>query len=289
MINTPGFHTIPMADYVRDPAPQPSISTATVADLLYKTPLHAHHNHPRLGRAHVEHVGADDIGSAVHSTILGGPPVEYVSAVTKRSGKDAGVVFTPEDWRTQDAKDAKAEIMARGAIPMLEFQRRTIEAAALSARELLHTLGLGGDAEQTMLFQHEGVWCRSRADYLIGDFDVDVKTCDSADPSEWVRKCVVQNHYDIQAGLRSIGHKALGKPRKMLWLLVEIEPPFAASLVGVAPSMLALAERKATWAAQAWRKCLLEEKFPGYSRGIFWAEVQSYAEADFAQRTGIVP
>ena len=175
-------------------------------------------------------------------------------------------------------------------IPLLDSQRRGVAVAVESAKLRLASFG-DGIAEQSMLWQTEGSWCRGRADWLTADgrYDIDIKTCDNADPTDWLRTTVQRGGLDIQAGLRSLGHKALGCERKMLWLLVEIEAPYACSIIGLAPSMISLAERKCIHAAQVWSQCLKSEIWPGYSGQIFWADVQSYAESDFAQRTGVAP
>ena len=77
MINTPGYHNLSMSEYLADPCPQPSLSTGVVYDLLQRSPLHAHSGHPRLGGNLGEPTARGDLGSAIHSLVLGGHDVVY--------------------------------------------------------------------------------------------------------------------------------------------------------------------------------------------------------------------
>jgi hypothetical protein len=283
-----GIHdNVPMATYLSDPAPQPSLSTGAVQTLIERSPAHAYHQHPRLGRAGDSPSARGDLGSAIHSLVLGGPPVQYVGEVTKRSGKDKGAVFMAEDWKTADAQEARDAIRAEGGIPMLEIHRGAIEAAAGNARRVLERFG-SGKAEQTMLWQlSNGVWCRGRADFLSddGSYDIDLKTCDNADPHTWAKRTVLAGGLDIQAALRIIGHEVIGgRTRDVLWLLIEIEPPYGACLVGPGPSVLDLARRKVDAAAKMWRRCLDTGEWPSYRTEVHWFDAPGFAEWDFEAR-----
>ncbi len=173
-------------------------------------------------------------------------------------------------------------------MPLLHKQQVSVIKAAEAGRRMLATLGAGA-SERSMFWKTDGVWCRGRADWLddAGKFDVDVKTCDSAEPYAFVRRNVYANCLDVQAGLRSLGHEAItGKPREMVWLLVEIAAPYATSFVGVGPAMLDLATRKVSYAAKIWRKCLDDNAWPGYPSIIHWADPQAFAEMEFEMRSG---
>lgn len=270
-----GYRFIPLSEYIADPCPEPSLSTSTVDTLIRRTPLHAFNEHPRGGNAPGEESERSDIGSAVHSLILGGAPVIYLPSEFTNYRKDA-------------AKEIRDAARAEGAIPLLAGMRDDVEMAAAAARKVLDGFGPGA-TEVTMCWQTDGAWCRGRADWLSndGEYDIDVKTVINADPSDFVRRNVYPNAYDVQAGLRSLGHEAIaGKQRKMMWLIVEISAPFAVSIVGVGPGMLDLAQRKVRYAAKLWRRCLDLNAWPGYPTDIHWAEAETYHELDFAYRTG---
>lgn len=279
-------HGVPMADYLSDPCQEPSLSTSTVALLVNKTPKMAHLYHPRLGGKSNESSNRGDIGSAVHSLVLGGPGVVYCGEVELRSGKRKGEKFSAEDWATSDAKAFRDEARKSGSIPLLETQREVVERAASSAIELLKSLG-EGTPEATMIWQlTNGVWCRGRADWLTEFRDIDLKTCDDADAHEWARRSIRSCNLDIQAGLRNIGHLILGEQRNQFWLLQEITEPYDCSLVGVGGTMLELAVRKVMYAADKWKKCLSDNSFPGYSKYPTWIDSTMYDSVD-AEKRGI--
>lgn len=262
-----------MHDYLADPCPEPALSSDIVYALTYETPMHARHRSPRLGGERGEPSARGDIGSAIHSLCLGGAEVVY-----------ADLEF--ENWAKKAAQEFRRDAREEGKIALLACERMAVETAAHNVRALIANQFGAGTSEVTMAFQLGGCWARGRADFLPTDvaYDVDLKTVDSAAQGEWVRKTVRSGGLDIQAGLRSLGHKALGKPREMLWILQEYKAPYATSIVGMDPSMIALAERKCIAAAATWRKCLDSKVFPGYSSAIHWAPAAAYDEADFEQR-----
>jgi hypothetical protein len=265
---TPGyFSDVSLKDYLSDKlCDEPSMSKGDANTVITRTPLHAHWAHPKLGNHPSEQSARSDLGSAIHAKLLGG----------------ASLAFAPdefEDWRKKAAQEFRDDARAKGLLPLLARQKSEVEIAAGGAAELLHSLGKW-TAEQTLYFKVGETWCRGRTDALTDEYDIDIKSCSDADPATWVRQTVQSQAYDLQAGLRRLGHAALGHPRRMLWLLVEIDAPHACSLVEPSDEMLALAERKIVHAAKIWRQCLDSGKWPGYSRtpvvanptsGMLWA------------------
>lgn len=285
MITTPGFYDIPMAEYLADPCPEPALSSGIVAELFSGTPQRAKMIHPRLTPSALDTSPRADKGSAVHALAHGGYPIKYVERVAKRSGKEAGIEFEPQDWLTQDAKDAAAAIRKEGGIPLLPKDRLGIETAAASVTAALAQLGTGTH-ERTMIFQFEGVWCRARADWLSDgavmkpDLDMeapdgvdgDTKTCDRADAVTWIKTTLPNSNNLEQLALRHLGHIALtGKPRKMIWLLQEYEAPFDSCFVGATDEMIEIGVRRVRHAAKLWRRCLDEQRWPGNPRRVTWA------------------
>src|SRR5215471_6763533 len=103
-----GLHLgIADAVYHADPAPEPSLS-ASIAELLIKrSPKHAFHAHPRLNPKWKPKEPSQEMddGRVLHSMLLGTPsPVIEVDA---------------EDWRTNRAKEAKADARASGKVAVL--------------------------------------------------------------------------------------------------------------------------------------------------------------------------
>lgn len=285
-----GYHSkMPMSVYLSDPCPEPSLSTQTVKALFDRTPMHAHAEHVRFGGADDETDGtrAMDEGSAAHALALGGALVEFVGEVTRKTGKDAGVPFLATDWKTDAAKEAAQAIRDRGGIPLLEKQRGPIEAVANEIKRRIATLG-EGESEVTGIAKINGVWIRTRADWLSFDRrkDAEVKTCDNADAATFVNRCIYPNGYDIQAELRLMVHKEItGDEPEFVWLPVERPHPYASGQ-WITPSddMREMARKKIHRAIELWKRCLDSGKFPGYSETIVWAFPPTWAAFDVEGR-----
>ncbi len=288
-ILAPGYYpdsVITMPQYIADPAPEPSLSTGVVAELYERTPAHAWTHHPRFGKVPSESTSRGEIGSAVHSLAFGGAKIVYVGNVSKRSGPEKGIPFLAEDWETKDAQEARDDIRASGGLPLLERQRRDVESAAENVLKALAKYG-AGKCEQTMLWQHNGVWQRGRVDWMddAGAVDVDLKTVDSADRAAWCRRVLFTNHLDIQCGLRSIGHEVLGgAPRKMKWLLVELTRPWATAWVDATPELLIAARRKIAHASKLWRRSLDANEWPAFGDEALQAACPAHVEWDLEAR-----
>lgn len=278
------FSDVPMGDYIHDKiSPEPSLSTGVVTALIERSPLHAHHLHPRLGKAGNEATTRGEIGSAVHALVLGGAPIQYVSSVVRKSGPEKGQPFEPTDWMTSDAKEQRDAIRAAGGIPLLLNQRTLVETVAGQAKELLERRFGAGRTEQTMLWHKGDVWRRGRSDWLsdCGGFDVDLKTCDNAEQLAWIKSTLFSGGYDIQGALRVDGHEVLGgRTRDIVFLLVELEAPYATSLVALSTNAVESARRDIEHAARKWRRCLDSGVWPGYGDEIVYAEPPPWREWD---------
>ena len=272
-----GIHDgIPMDVYLSDPCAAPALSTGVVKNLLYRTPLHAKHDHPVLGSREDDSTPRSDLGSAAHAMLLGGDPVVYVDA---------------KDWRTKAAQEARKEIRAQGGIPMLEKQREALDAMLAVSKPLLDSLG-PGDTEQTVIAQVNGVWRRSRNDWLSKHriTIVDYKTTTDADQGSWIKTTLGKGGYDIQAGLALQSLEAIcGKhERDWIWLLQEIDAAYACSFVGMGTEMADLASRKIDIAAAKWHECLTSGEWPGYSTDVYWADTTPWAKSDFETRESLM-
>lgn len=297
MISAPGYYDLSMSDYLSDPCPEPSLSSKIVHTLFKSTPQKAMRMHPRLSGQAVDMTPRADIGSAVHAIAHGGAPVRYVEKVALRSGKRAGEVFEPTDWATQDAKDARDAIRAEGGIPLLPKDRLGVETAAGNIRYALALLG-PGKFEGSMCWQRNGVWARGRYDWLSegavvvpelnidapNGVDVDTKTVDNADAESWIKSTLYGNGLDCQVGLRHLGHEALGKPRLMLWLLQEYEPPYDTCFVGASEQVIALAVRKVNHAEKIWRRCLDAKSWPANDKRVRYAAAPPWVEWEMESR-----
>ncbi len=278
---TEGLHfDVPMERYIADPCVNPSISKGIIHSLISKSPAHAKYDHPRLNPDRPpDDSSRADLGSAIHSAILGGADIVYGEEEFK-------------DWRKKAAQQFRTEARENGQIPLLYAQRPEVEMAAKEADVLLKSLpSWDGNmkTEGTMIWKDDENWKRGRFDIWMRDMDtlIDVKTTASADPSNWIRNTLFGTGYDIQAEHYTDGIVAtegLKKRPKFLFLLVEIKPPFCCSLVGLDPAFSDLARRKVKKGTEIWQECMERNYWPGYSQMPHWAELPGWHEADVMSR-----
>lgn len=278
-----GIHPhIPQADYLRDPCPQPSLSSSLARLMVGYSPLHAWTASPRLNPDYLSEDRAEfDLGTAAHALILEGiehHPFQVVNA---------------PDWKSKAARDSRDEIRAAGKTPLLAEQWERVRAMAYAAKMQLDAFdGLprpfsNGQPEETLIWQEEGVWCRARLDWLHADARVadDLKTTSgSANPAVWSRS-LWSSGYDIQAAFYLRGIKAvLGADAEFRFVVLEARPPYALSVVALDPQGLALADRKVSRAIRDWRECLATGHWPGYPTSVCYADVPPWEAAKWEAR-----
>ena len=282
----PGILRIKMAEYIADPAPEPSLSAGIANILVTRSSTHAWHAHPRLNPDYrPENSSIMDAGSVAHSVLLAGDEREIV-------------VIAADDWRTKVAKEQRDLAWSTGAIPVLERKMDAIRRMCEIARAYLAQSEVAGifersEAELTFLWEENGTWFRSRPDITSHDRTIflDYKsTAASAEPFSWSRQITMMG-YDMQAALALRGLRALdpkpGRETHFIFLTQENEPPYACSLIGVPPSMLDLAERRLDFAITIWKNCMAKKQWLGYSNRICWAEPQPWQEAQFEERQSL--
>ena len=276
---------IPLADYVRDPAPAPSLNAGVAHTLLTRSARHAWMEHPKLNPAYFhDDSEASDLGSIAHSLLLEGD-------------RSRIVVVPADDWRTKAAKQMRDDARATGKLPILAHKMEAVEAmvdaagVAIRESELADVLA-DARVEQTMVWQEAGVWLRSRPDWISADGRVlvDYKTHGgSAEPDAWARGPLLSMGYDLQAAIGLRGAAAHFQPREPVFVFVvqETEPPYAVSFVGLAPQFVAFADQKLGVAIERWGYCLETNRWPGYPSRIAWAEAPTWATYQFGERQAI--
>lgn len=263
----PGLYTMSAEAYHADPAPEPSLSASIAKILLAQSPYHAMLAHPRLNGAYKpDHSSRLDLGSAAHALLL--------------ERDDTRITWVPhDDWRTGAAKALRDEAQASGRMAVLSKHQLQLEQMVVIARQFLFDSELGdildtGTAEQTMLWHEAGVWCRGRCDLVSADRKVilDYKTTDSAAPNAFIRQ-IGNMGYDLQAQLYTRGMGAIAQVfPEFIFLVQEIESPFACSLVGLSNAYKEIGQSKVMRAIQAWGKCLHSRTWPSYPNNIHYAE-----------------
>jgi hypothetical protein len=284
---TPGIYTVAASAYHADDlgidAPMLSASIASI--LLRQSPKHAYAAHPKLGNAPRESSDAFDLGTAAHALMLEG-------------SEDCFVVVNANDWRTNAAKDSRDLARQVGKIPLLTKQLGEVRDMAAAVRQQLESFGedpkplTHGHAEQTMIWNDSGVWCKARIDWLHDEWTTidDLKTgAVSAKPDAWT-KTIYGRGGDLQAAfyLRGLMHfrklTGLSSEPRFRWIVAENTAPFATSVVSLSSEGLAYAHEQVEQAIQTWKRCLDTDEWPGYPQRTCYIDPPAWALAQMMER-----
>lgn len=285
-LDKPGVYDLPAEVYHADCAPAPSLSSSIAHILIDQSPRHAWAAHPRLNPDfQPEHRAEFDLGAAVHSLVLQGDESRFA-------------VVEADSYRTKAAQEARAEAYAAGRIPLLPHQRAQVSAVAdaVLGQIAAHSEACDafqpttGEPERTLLWQEGDVWLRAMVDWLPtkprrGQIVYDLKTTTNAEPDAWARSKIGSMGYDVQAAFYLRGLRALGYPElRFAFVVAEMDPPHAVSVVGLAPALIAQGAEKVEVAVNAWRRCLASGQWPAYPNRICWVEPQPWEGARWLER-----
>lgn len=275
---TEGVHTMSLAAYIGDPAPQPSLNAGVAHILLTSTPMHAKAAHPRLTPNHDrEESNRLDLGTIAHAILL-------------ENDRSRLYIVDADDWRKKETKEKRDEARAYGKLPVLRKDYESVETMVLVAKATIAESEVADDftaaiPEQTLVWQEEGVWCRSRPDKAPPDWRVlfDYKTCAGTANPMLFGRTVLRHGYDLQAalGLRGVKHLFNTQRTTFIFLVQEIEPPYALSLVSLDPAWLKLADDKLRMAMSIWKGCLRTNEWTGYPSRVAYLEAPAYAMNDW--------
>ncbi|WP_433592291.1 PD-(D/E)XK nuclease-like domain-containing protein [Nocardia sp. CA-145437] len=256
---------IPDTEYHASPA----LSSSGARRLLQVAPAQWHweREHPLAPTDDME------FGSAVHSlTLLTGAPA----------------VDTGHDkWNTNAIKDEIAQIRAEGGIPMRPKEFAVAQAMAKAARAHPR-LGVAlqhGEPELSGWWHDSetGVECRVRPDALYrphGDrgpaLALDLKTSNSADPTEFARS-VVKYGYHAQHAWYVDGLAAHGIDAAFVFLVVSKVAPYLTAAVELVPAAVDLGRRRNREALAIYKRCTESGEWPGYGPDIHQIDVPAWA------------
>lgn len=287
MIVAPGVHPqIDSAIYHSDAlTEQPSLSASIAVELVTKSPAHAKAAHPRLNPYLVrEDKAAYDLGTAVHALLLEQrAPLDVIKII---EGYDT--------WKSPKAREERDYWRDQGFVPLLSKLFDDVVAMVAAAERQIGehaaspALLSDGKPEQTLVFELDGVACRSRVDWLRNDNTVieDLKTSSrSADPHQFSRN-LYQHGYDVRASFYRRAVRALsGVDATFRWIVIETAAPYALSVVTPGPDVLALGDDKVDKALNLWRECLATDMWPGYDRRVATAELPVFEEIKWMERS----
>lgn len=273
--------TIPRDAYHADRvADQASLSASIAHILLTQSPAHAWTAHPRLNPDYQPDDDAKfDVGTVAHALLL--------------EGDGANVVVDADDWRTKAAKEQRDLARAEGKVALLARHYDQVQdmleavTAQFGRFDVTPPLFAAGKPEQTLVWDEQGVTCRARLDWLHNDYSAvdDFKTCGrSAKPDSWVRTMYGIGG-DVQAAFYLRAVRAVsGKDAQFRFVVAETAPPYAVSVVSLAPSALTLANEKVDHALKLWRRCLETNEWPAYANAVAYAELPAYEEMRWLER-----
>lgn len=275
----PGIYHMPITDYVNDPAPVPSLNASCAHTILTQSPRHAWAKHPRLNPCKESDESSRlDLGTIAHALLL-------------EDDDSRVVVIEAADWKTKAAREERDAARAAGKLPILPHDYESAQEMVAVAREAIDASELGSafaDAtpEQTLVWEEEGIWMRCRPDKATPDWRVlfDYKTAGvSASPMAFLRS-MLRYGYDLQAALNLRGVEHLCNPRDCVFVFIvqEIDPPYAVSFVSLSPQWLALAKDKLRMAMSIWKGCLRTNEWPGFSSRVAYLEAPAFAEMGWA-------
>ncbi len=281
-----GVHELSMDDYLADPCPTPSLTRSIAHVLLTRSPAHAWFAHPRLNpNWEREHKTAFDLGATAHALMLG--------------DERNFAIIDATDWRKAENKEARDKAYAEGKIPLLKHQWENVFAMVVAGRSQLHDFkdpsvqGVfrDGKPEQTLIWQEEKLWFRARLDWvprmssIPGEIFYDYKTAGaSAHPTAW-RRALYDHGYDIQAALYLRGIAAVFNlpDARFRFVVQEIQPPYAISVIELTPAALGMAQRKVDEAIRLWSWCLERDKWPGYPPFVMHIDPPVYVEQNWLE------
>ena len=271
--------SMPEEIYHADPCDAPSLSASLGKLFLTESPAHVWTKHPRLNPYFQQNNDPKfDLGKVVHKYALEG-------------SKDFVVIGAP-DWRTKAAKEERDEANAAGKTAILSRQwlqvremRDVLVNFLEDFAEEPHPL-TDGAPEQTLIWEEDGIWCRARLDWLHDGHMMidDYKTTNtSANPDAFSRQ-IYGLGYDIQASFYLRGsRKVLGTDPRFRFVVQEVTPPYAVSVIGLGPDMLAVADRKVDWIIGKWRECITTGKWPGYPGRTCYPDMPGWAEKQWLE------
>lgn len=227
----------------------PELSSTGAKTLLRAPALY------RWQQEHPWHSDAFDLGSVVHSLVLGtGWPVVVVDA---------------DSWRGKAAQEERRAARDAGQIAILraDHERAWAMTSAVLAHPIARPLFEGVGLSEVSAFwtdEATGVRCRARFDRLNPGQIVDLKTAADANPAGFGR-AVAAFGYDLSTAWYLDAHKAVtGERPEFLHVVVEKHAPHLVSVIQLDEEALHIGALKAARAREIFAECTSTGQWPGY-------------------------
>jgi hypothetical protein len=281
------FYDIEPRIYFQDPAPDPSLTQTLVKILLDKSPRHAARKHPRLWTASVEDGGLEKydrrfaVANAAHAILI---------------GRGREVAEAPFDaFRSKDAKAFLDEQTRAGHTVILADHMPIALAMAKSAREQIEIHEAkdfiqNGQGEVMLLWEEDGVWLRSLVDWLHDDLCLvdDLKTTQGSAAPHAIAGLMADSGWCIQAAMQERGLNALDPAnvgrRRFRFGVLEQYPPHALSIAELSEACMTIGRKQLQVGIDIWKRCIRENRFPGYDPRVLVPEYPYYKAAAWEER-----
>lgn len=259
-------HDMSDAEYHADPIPGGSLSSSGARRIL-EAPAKFHYD-----RTHQRHSDDFDFGHVAHKLVLG-------------VGADVVVVDAP-DWRTKEAKAAKAEARSAGHSPILakDYEAAVSMDAAVKAHPIAGAVLAKGAPEVSAFWRRGGISMRARYDWLTEVSGrpciVDYKTTTDAS-NEGFAKQVANHGYHQQNAWYVDGYKCAVDPESnpaFLFIAQEKWPPYIVNVIELDPFAVAIGRARNERAIEVYRRCTETGYWPGYSDDIEMISLPRWAE-----------
>ena len=268
------LYDIPEDTYHADPCDTPALSQSLAHTLITSSPAHAYLEHPKLGGVARVPTSSMDLGSLVHSLLLGaGAKIHLVSA---------------NDWKTKAAQAERDEARAAGELPVLVKDMAEAHALVDVVRPKLLDRGivLDGHSEVVVLWTEDTdagvIQCRARMDHITGDEHtvIDLKTTGKILPPSRLGRHFCDFGYEIQAAayvraVEAARPHLCGRVR-FLDVAIELTRPNCVTVAEPDGAMRALGERRWLRACETWGQCLATNTWPEYSDSVVLVSPPEY-------------
>jgi hypothetical protein len=254
------------SDYHADPCPGISLSSSIVKVLLDARPAHAWQIHPRLNSDWKPNKAnlAMSMGSVCHRLFLG-------------AGSEL-IEINADNYRKKEAQTKRDNATRSGCVPVLSRQLAEAQEIVREARAQLVEMELdmeAGDSEVVVAYEDpSGGWFRCMLDWWSNDrrMIVDYKTTERLASASSFARHACQMGYDIQDAFYQYvvgaAFSQLAGRLQFVFLVQEINPPYALAAYEIAEADRTVATRKVAHAVNIWFECLRKNSWPGYPRVV---------------------
>lgn len=262
LIKAAGFYPqITCEQYFAEPCPAPALTNSGIRTLLASCPAKFAYEHPAIGQPEEQRASsaAQRLGNIVHRLAL---------------GKGSEYAVSPHDsYRSNEAKAWKAEVEAKGLIPVKQAELDQAEEMAARIREAIEqeTRGHPYETEVVIAWQRTvgdfTIWCRGMVDVWCAELGLalDVKTCADAGGKS-IERAFTNGYAGQDAWYRSGLEAITGEHGRVRFgfLFVEKAKPFLGRFVETDEAFRWGAQQGNDHAAALFARCLKAGEWPGY-------------------------